>query len=91
MSSYKPPYVITTNMVNLISLISEELVRVEYHKKDVITPQLRKKNRIKTLAGTLEIEGNLLGEEKITAILEGKRVLGTYQEILEVEGGYQCL
>jgi len=38
------------------------------------------------LAGTLEIEGNFLGEEKITAIIEGKRVLGTYQEILEVEG-----
>lgn len=32
---------------------------------------LRKKNRIKTLAGTLEIEGNFLGEEKITAIVDG--------------------
>lgn len=73
-------------MVNLISFISEELTRIEYNKKEIITPQLRKKNRVKTLAGTLEIEGNFLGEEKITAILEGKRVLGTYQEILEVEG-----
>jgi Fic family protein len=51
-----------------------------------MTPKLRKKSRIKTLAGTLEIEGNLMGEEKITAILEGKKVLGTYSEILEVEG-----
>lgn len=73
-------------MVNLISSISEELTRIEYNKKEIITPQLRKKNRVKTVAGTLEIEGNFLGEEKITAILEGKRVLGTYQEILEVEG-----
>ena len=47
---------------------------------------LRKNNHIKTLAGTLEIEGNFLGEEKITAILDGKKVLGTYKEILEVEG-----
>jgi len=86
MSNYKPPYTITSKMVNLISSISEELTRVEYYQKDIITPQLRKKNRIKTLAGTLEIEGNFMGEEKITAILEGKRVLGTYQEILEVEG-----
>ena len=38
------------------------------------------------MAGTLEIEGNFMGEEKITAILDGKRVLGTYQEVLEVEG-----
>ena len=36
--------------------------------------------------GTLEIEGNFLGEEKITAILDGKKVLGTYKEIIEVEG-----
>ena len=47
---------------------------------------LRKENRIKTLAGTLEIEGNFLGKEKITAILNGKRVLGTLLEVSEVEG-----
>jgi len=86
MSSYKPPYTITSKMVNLISSISEELTKIEYSKREIITPRLRKKNRVKTLAGTLEIEGNFMGEEKITAILDGKRVLGTYQEILEVEG-----
>ena len=86
MSSYKPPYTITSKMVNLISAISEELTRIEYSKENIITPMLRKKNRIKTLAGTLEIEGNFMGEDKITAMLEGKKVLGTYGEILEVEG-----
>ena len=50
MSSYKPPYTITSKMVNLISAISEEITRVEYNKKEIITPQLRKKNRVKTLA-----------------------------------------
>lgn len=73
-------------MVNFISSISEELTRIEYNKSEIITPQLRKENRVKTIAGTLEIEGNFLGEEKITAILDGKRVLGTYQDLLEVEG-----
>lgn len=86
MSSYRPPYTITSKMVNLISSISEELTKIEYSKKNIITPRLRKKNRVKTLAGTLEIEGNFMGEEKITALLEGKKVLGTYEEILEVEG-----
>lgn len=86
MNNYKPPYTITSKMVNLISSISEELTKIEYSKKDIITPRLRKKNRVKTLAGTLEIEGNFMGEEKITAMLEGKKVLGTYKEILEVEG-----
>ena len=86
MKTYKPPYTITSKMVNLISNISEELTHVEYEQEAMITPKLRKKNRVKTLVGTLEIEGNFLGEEKITAMLEGKKVLGTYEEILEVEG-----
>jgi Fic family protein len=51
---------------------------------------LRRANRIKTLAGTLEIEGNYVGEEKITAILDGKRVLGTTQELSEVEGAIRA-
>jgi Fic family protein len=51
---------------------------------------LRKKNRIKTLAGTLEIEGNFIGEEKITAIIDGKRVLGIVPEIAEVKGAIKA-
>lgn len=86
MSSYTPPYTMTSKMLTLATSIGEELTKIEYEANKIITPTLRKKNRIKTLAGTLEIEGNFLGEEKITAILEGKRVLGTYQEVLEVEG-----
>ncbi len=86
MSSYKPPYTITSKILSLSTAITEEITKIEVKKKSVITPKLRKKNRIKTIAGTLEIEGNFLGEEKITAILEGKRVLGTYKELLEVEG-----
>jgi len=86
MSSYKPPYTITSKMVNLISSISEELTRIEYNKKEIITPKLRRKNRIKTLVGTLEIEGNFMGEDRITAILDGKPVLGTMLEVAEVKG-----
>lgn len=90
MTAYKPPYSITTKMVNLISKISEELTRIEYNEKEIITPTLRKKNRAKTLAGTLAIEGNFLGEDKITALLDGKRVLGSVQEVTEVEGAINC-
>lgn len=86
MSSYKPPYTITSKMLSLSTSIGEELTKLEYETNSIITPKLRKKNRVKTLAGTLEIEGNFMGEEKITAMLDGKKVLGTYAEILEVEG-----
>ena len=90
MDYYKPPYTLTSKMVNLISKISEELTRVEHNKKAIFTPRLRKINRVKTLTGTLEIEGNFLGEEKITAILEGKRVLGTMLELAEVDGAIKA-
>lgn len=88
--SYIPPYTITTKILTLSTKISEELTKLEFNASSHIIPLLRKKNRIKTLAGTLEIEGNLLGEEKITAILEGKRVLGTVLELAEAQGAIKA-
>ena len=87
---YKPSYKITTKIVNLISSISEEMTKIEIDKANLINQKLRKVNRVKTLAGTLEIEGNFLGEDKITALLDGKKVLGTYEEITEVEGAIKA-
>lgn len=46
----------------------------------------RASNRIKTITGTLAIEGNTLSEEQITAIVEGKPVLGSVRELAEVKG-----
>jgi Fic family protein len=90
MPNYKPPYTITSKMLTLSTSICEELTKIELQTNKTITPMLRKKNRIKTLAGTLEIEGNFLGEEKITAIIDGKKVLGTIPEIAEVKGAIKA-
>ena len=87
---YAPPYTITSKILNLTNKISEHITELKYNSSKNITPMLRKKNRIKTLAGTLEIEGNFLGEEKITAIIDGKRVLGTIPEIAEVKGAIKA-
>jgi Fic family protein len=88
--SYKPPYTITSKILTLATSISEALTKIELQTNKTITPMLRKKNRIKTLAGTLEIEGNFLGEEKIMAIIDGKIVLGTIPEIAEVKGAIKA-
>ena len=82
--TYKPPYTINSRIVHLISEISETITLLKYRTETVTLPMLRRVNRIKTLGGTLEIEGNYVGEEKITAILDGKRVEGTTQELSEV-------
>ena len=88
--NYEPPYTITSKVLNLTNKISEHITELKYNSKQNITPMLRKKNRIKTLAGTLEIEGNFIGEEKITAIIDGKKVLGTMPEIAEVKGAIKA-
>lgn len=88
--SYQPPFAITTKIVNLVGEISATLTKLEMQEQNIITPHLRKISRIKTLAGTLQIEGNRLDEEKITAILDGKRVLGTLKELAEVEGAIKA-
>lgn len=90
MKNYNPPYKITSKILKLSTKISEELTKLEFTSSSKSTVMLRKKNRIKTLAGTLEIEGNYLGEEKITAILDGKRVLASVQELSEVQGAIKA-
>ncbi len=86
MSPYTPPFTITPKMLDLVSEITEYVTKLELLEPGVISPTLRKVNKIKTITGTLEIEGNTLGIEKVTAILEGKRVLGSTREIAEVQG-----
>jgi len=84
--NYTPPFTITPTILNLVSNISEAIGKLELLAPTAITPKLRKANKIKTITGTLAIEGNTLGIEKVTAILEGKRVMGSMREIAEVNG-----
>ncbi len=79
---YLPPFEITSDVVNLISEISEK-IGVLNVKKDL---RVRKISKIKTLVGTLKIEGIEVDEEKVTALLEGKRVLTTQKELAEIKG-----
>lgn len=83
--TYKPPFTITTDILNLVAQISEQVGRLNASALNA-SPQLRKQNRIKTITGTLAIEGNTLTEEQITAIVEGKPVLGSARELAEVKG-----
>lgn len=84
--TYQPPFTITAKILNLVSEISAEVAKLEMLEPKIITPTLRKDYKIRTITGTLEIEGNTLGIEKVTALLEGKRVLGSVREIAEVQG-----
>lgn len=80
----KPPYDITPKILKLITSISEKLGAVNANYLNKQSPQLRKQNRIKTIHSSLQIEGNTLSEQQITALIEKKRVIGPEKDILEV-------
>jgi Fic family protein len=68
----------------LIGSISEKIGEVNANYLNKQSPQLRKQNRIKTIHSSLQIEGNTLTEEQITALIENKRVIGPKKDVLEV-------
>ncbi|MFN3968377.1 Fic family protein [Flavobacterium sp.] len=80
----KPPYDITPKILKLISSISEKIGEVNANYLSKQSPQLRKQNRIKTIHSSLQIEGNTLTKEQITALIENKRVIGPEKDVLEV-------
>ncbi len=86
--SYKPPYKITSEIISLIEQIGEALGRLAATEGKQTVPKLRKQNRIKTIQASLQIEGNTLSLEQVTAVLDGKRVLGQPKEIQEVRNAF---
>jgi Fic family protein len=85
----KPPYDITPRVLKLISSISEKIGEVNATYLSKQSPQLRKQNRIKTIQSSLQIEGNTLTIEQITALIENKRVVGPKKDISEVQNAIQ--
>ena len=87
---YEPPFKITSQIIDLISQISEAVGEINSLENSPRHLELRKENRIKTIHSSLAIENNSLSLEQITAIIEGKRVLGSPNEIQEVKNALQA-
>jgi Fic family protein len=81
----KPPYSITPVILSLISTISEKLGAINANHLQAPRTELRKANQIKTIHSTLEIEGNTLSIDQVTAVIENKRVIAPQKDILEVK------
>lgn len=81
----KPPYQINSQLLTLLTKISELLGEV--NALHLIRPEaeLRKSSRIKTIHASLAIEGNTLTEQQITALLNNKKVIAPKKDILEVQ------
>jgi Fic family protein len=88
-TDYQPPFEINSKIIHRISSISEQIGRLDGQNLQS-SPQLRKQNRILTIQSTLAIEGNSLSLAQVTAIVEGKRILGSQREIAEVQGAIRA-
>ena len=84
---YKPPYVLTERILDLVERIGEALGRASV---EVPSLRLRRANRIRSIHGSVAIEGNMLSEEQVSAILDGKRVIAPPREILEVQNALEA-
>jgi Fic family protein len=83
MDRLKPPFTVTPSIINLVVAISEHIGRLSIASQQAAALRLNRINRIRTIQGSLAIEGNTLSEEQITAILEGKRVIAPSRDLQE--------
>ena len=84
-----PPYSITPEIVSRVERIGEAIGRAEV-SREVQELRLRRINRIRTIRGSLAIEGNTLGEEQISAVLDGRPVIAPPREIREARNAFKA-
>ena len=87
---YSPPFHMTDEITNLISEISEMLGALSVDTHFSPDPVLRRNNRMKTIHSSLAIEQNTLTLDQVTAVIEGKRVLGPPKDIQEVKNAFEA-
>jgi len=86
----KPPYEITNRILHLYGQITEALGQCKSLLFVKPEARLRKQNRIKTIHSSLAIEGNTLGIDHITALIENSKVIGPSKDILEVQNAIRA-
>ncbi len=87
-STYEPPYKLTPSILRLVAEVSEWIGMYSVISKSSMTPRLRRGNRIRTIQSSLAIENNTLSLEQVTAVIEGKLILGDQREIQEVKNAF---
>jgi len=83
--AYRPPFTVTPELLTTCTEIARLVGRVEGLPSSVPQPKLRRRNRVRTVQATLAIEDAGLDEARVTALIDGKRVLGDRKEIREVQ------
>jgi Fic family protein len=81
---YSPPLTLNPALLNRVAAIAEALGRWSARQDSQPSPRLRRENRIHTIQASLAIEQNSLSVEQVSALFDGKRVIGPARDIQEV-------
>jgi Fic family protein len=86
--TYVPAFSVDADMINRLVRIEDILSKIvsvsAYHSKI----KLRRESNIRSIHSSLAIEGNKLSIGMVTDIIDGKRVVGDFADILEVKNAY---
>lgn len=86
----KPPYQVTTRILEQIASVAEKIGEIKAAYLFKPPTQLRRKNRIRTIQASLEIEGNSLSLDQVTAVLDNKKVIAPEKDIIEVKNAIRA-
>lgn len=90
MDNYVSPFTITSVMLEYVSKIMEKIGKMSNYTNLNKMPNLRKNNKIRSIHSSLAIESNSLTLEQVTAVIDGKLVMGPQKEIQEVLNAYSA-
>ena len=88
--SYEPPFKRNDRIDSLCMEIAELVGMISPQAPFVKSPVLHRKLRIRTIHSSLLIEGNTLNEKAVSAIIDGKHVIGDAHDIREVKNAKQA-
>ncbi len=89
MYNQKPPFEITNAILDEIAQIAELVGQVHMASGLSANPTLRRTNRIRSIHASLAIEQNTLTLEQVTAVLNGKQVIGPPKDIAAAKNAYE--
>ena len=85
---YKPPFTITSKMLDKAISITESIGRISNYQTLKRMPVLRRNNMIRSIHSSLAIEHNSLSLEQVRDVIADKLVIGDKKEIQEVKNAY---
>ena len=87
---YKPPFSITSYMLEKSISIANKIGKISFYESLERMPILRRNNKIKSVYSSLVIEANSLSLEQVKDVIAGKMVIGPQKDIQEVNNAYKA-